>query len=187
MPPPRIAAPKTCIKEEERVQQLGRCLSAEDLPGIVRTVGDLVLLFGFPYTRLLGLTTHDVIIGGDVVELCIDGHTLRLPPRGDQLLLEQWKISAERWTVNQTASTTPWLFPGQRPARPIRSEYLGLLLRRHGFEGLASRNSARLALASDLPTCVLADLTGTSISNATRWTGYARRDWLDYIASRTQI
>ncbi len=31
----------------------------------------------------------------------------------------------------------------------------------------------------------LADFTGTSISNATRWTG--RRDWLDYIASRTQI
>ncbi|MEU2308790.1 hypothetical protein [Streptomyces misionensis] len=158
----------------------------QDLPGIVRAVGALVLLFGFPYTRLLGLTTHDVIIGGDVVELSIDGHSLRLPPRVDQLLLEQRKVSAERWTINQTASTTPWLFPGQEPARPIRSEYLGLLLRRHGFEGLASRNSARLALAYDLPASVLADLTGTSISNATRWTAYARRDWLDYIASRTQ-
>ncbi|MFE2077170.1 MULTISPECIES: hypothetical protein [Streptomyces] len=100
-----------------------------------------------------------------------------MPPNG---------VSAERWTINQTASTTPWLFPGQEPARPIRSEYLGLLLRRHGFEGLASRNSARLALAYDLPASVLADLTTTSISNATRWTAYARRDWLDYIASRTQ-
>ncbi|MDW4901339.1 hypothetical protein RB625_23280 [Streptomyces californicus] len=187
VPPPRIAAPKTFIKEEERVQQLRHCLSAEDLPGIVRTVGALVLLFGFPYTRLLGLTIHDVIVSGDAVELSIDGHSLRLPPKVDQLLLEQRKASAERWIINQTASTTPWLFPGQEPARPIRSEYLGLLLRRHGFEGLASRNSARLALASDLPASVLADLTGTSISNATRWTGYARRDWLDYIASRTQI
>ncbi|MFD5936766.1 hypothetical protein [Streptomyces sp. NPDC060333] len=36
-----------------------------------------------------------------------------------------------------------------------------------------------------LPASVLADFTATSISNATRWTGYARRDWLDYIASRT--
>jgi hypothetical protein len=60
VPPPRIAAPQTFIKEEERVQQLRRCLSAEALPGIVRTVGALLLLFGFPYTRLLGLTIHDV-------------------------------------------------------------------------------------------------------------------------------
>ncbi|MEU2469269.1 hypothetical protein ABZ580_34580 [Streptomyces sp. NPDC012486] len=59
-------------------------------------------------------------------------------------------------------------------------------LRRHGIAPLASRNSARLALASDLPASVLAELTGTSISNATRWTGYAKRDWLDYIASRAQ-
>jgi hypothetical protein len=157
VPSPRVAAPKTFIKEEERVQQLRRCLSAKALPGIVRTVGALVLLFGFPYTRLLGLTIHDVIVSGDAVELGIDGHSLRLPPRVDQLLLEQRKVSAERWTINQTASTTPWLFPGQEPARPIRSEYLGLLLRRHGFEGLASRNSARLALASDLPASVLAN------------------------------
>jgi hypothetical protein len=186
VPSPRVAAPKTFIKEEERVQQLRRCLSAEALPGIVRTVGALVLLFGFPYTRLLGLTIHDVIVSGDAVELSIDGHSLRLPPRVDQLLFEQRKVSAERWTINQTASTTAWLFPGQEPARPIRSEYLGLLLRRHGFEGLASRNSARLALASDLPAAVLADLTGTSISNATRWTAYAKRDWFDYIACRKQ-
>lgn len=110
VPPPRIAAPKTFIKEEERVQQLRRCLSAEALPGIVRTVGALLLLFGFPYTRLLGLTIHDVIVSGDAVELSIDGHRLRLPPSVDQLLLEQRKVSAERWTINQTASTTPWLY-----------------------------------------------------------------------------
>ncbi|MFE0845822.1 hypothetical protein [Streptomyces rochei] len=127
-----------------------------------------------------------MIISGDVVELSINGHSLRLPPRVDQLLVEQRKVSVDRWTINQTASTTPWLFPGQEPARPIRSEYLSLLLRRHGFEGLASRNSARLALASDLPASVLADLTGTSISNATRWTAYAKRDWFDYIACRKQ-
>ncbi|GGT73690.1 serine hydrolase [Streptomyces atratus] len=57
----------------------------------------------------------------------------------------------------------------------------------HGFTPRAGRNSARLALAADLPASVLADFTGTNISNATRWTGYARRDWFDYIASRTQI
>ncbi|MFE0848626.1 hypothetical protein [Streptomyces rochei] len=52
----------------------------------------------------------------------------------------------------------------------------------------AGHNSARFALATDLPASVLAHFTGTGtgISNATSWTGYVRRDWLD-IASRTQI
>ncbi|MFE0794889.1 MULTISPECIES: hypothetical protein [Streptomyces] len=54
----------------------------------------------------------------------------------------------------------------------------------------AGRNSARFALATDLPASVLARFTGTGTgtgtSNATSWTGYVRRDWLD-IASRTQI
>ncbi|MEE1768788.1 hypothetical protein PUR34_11605 [Streptomyces sp. JV185] len=40
---------------------------------------------------------------------------------------------------------------------PLRDEYLSPLLRRHGFAGLASRNSARLALASYLPASVLVD------------------------------
>ncbi|GAA1303205.1 hypothetical protein GCM10009647_020250 [Streptomyces sanglieri] len=72
-------------------------------------------------------------------------------------------------------------------ARPLGASYLSLKLRQHGITPRASRHSARLALAADLPASVLADFTGTSISNATRWTGYARRDWFDHIASRTQI
>ncbi|MEU5115082.1 hypothetical protein AB0G64_26690 [Streptomyces longwoodensis] len=60
-------------------------------------------------------------------------------------------------------------------------------LRRHDIAPLAGRNTARLALATDLPASVLADFAGTSISNATRWTGYARRDWLDYIAARARV
>jgi hypothetical protein len=104
----------------------------------------------------------------------------------DQLVRELREQSQERWSVNKSASRTTWLLPGQEPARPLRPEYLGLLLRRHGFAGLAGRNSARLALASDLPASILADLTGTSVSNAARWTGYARRDWFDYVACRQQ-
>ncbi|MGW0538120.1 hypothetical protein [Streptomyces sp. NPDC003032] len=46
-------------------------------------------------------------------------------------------------------------------------------------------NNARFALATGLPASVLADFT--SISNTIRWTRYAGRDWLDYIASRTRI
>lgn len=90
------------------------------------------------------------------------------------------------WQLDQTASTTPWLFPGQEPARPLGATYLSLKLRQHGIDPL----QAETVLASPWPpTCrhrSSRDFTGTSISNATRWTGYAKRDWLDYIASRKQ-
>jgi hypothetical protein len=41
----------------------------------------------------------------------------------------------------------------------------------------AGRNTARLALAAELPASVLADLTGISISAAERWFQWAKRDW----------
>jgi hypothetical protein len=53
-------------------------------------------------------------------------------------------------------------------------------------EGLAGRNTARLALAADVPSPILAALTGTSIDNATDWTNFVKRNWTGSIASRAQ-
>jgi hypothetical protein len=61
----------------------------------------------------------------------------------------------------------------------------GTRLQRHGISAHAGRNTARLALAAELPASVLADLTGISISTAERWSYWASRDWTSYIAQRT--
>jgi hypothetical protein len=61
----------------------------------------------------------------------------------------------------------------------------GTRLLRHGISAHAGRNTARLALAAELPASVLADLTGISISTAERWSYWARRDWTAYVAVRT--
>jgi hypothetical protein len=45
----------------------------------------------------------------------------------------------------------------------------GVRLQRYGINAHAGRNTARLALAAELPASVLADLTGISISTAERW------------------
>ncbi|MFD8725602.1 hypothetical protein ACFV2H_48625 [Streptomyces sp. NPDC059629] len=187
VPRARVAAPSVFITDEEQTEQLHRCLGDDALPLDVRTAGALTLLFGLQHTKLLELTVHDVIDDNAMVALNLAGHRLPLPPEVARLVRALRDQCQARWQLDQTASTTPWLFPGQEPARPLGATYLNLKLRRHGIAPLASRNTARLALATDLPASVLADFTGTSISNATRWTGYARRDWLDYIASRTQI
>ena len=103
-----------------------------------------------------------------------------------RLIRQQLNDAEVAWESNRSASTTPWLFPGLNPARPVQSQYISLKLRRHGLGGLAGRNTARRALAADLPASILADLTGTSVSSATRWSNFVKRNWTDYIASRAR-
>ena len=67
-----------------------------------------------------------------------------------------------------------WLFPGQSPARPAVDVLFGVRLHRYGIDAHAGRNTARLALAAELPAAVLADLTGISVSTAERWSQWAK-------------
>jgi hypothetical protein len=60
----------------------------------------------------------------------------------------------------------PWLFPGQSPTRPAVDILFGVRLHRYGINAHAGRNTARLALAAELPASVLADLTGISVGTA---------------------
>lgn len=39
-------------------------------------------------------------------------------------------------------------------------------------------------LAAELPAAALADLLAIDVTTATRWAGYAKRDWHDYLAAR---
>jgi hypothetical protein len=61
----------------------------------------------------------------------------------------------------------------------------GVRLHRYGIDAHAGRNTARLALAAELPASVLADLTGISVGTAERWSQWAKRDWAAYVGQRT--
>ncbi|MFD6282239.1 hypothetical protein ACFWFI_42795 [Streptomyces sp. NPDC060209] len=61
-----------------------------------------------------------------------------------------------------------------------------LQLRKADLTGLAGRNTARLALSTDVPASILAEVTGTSVHNATPWATLAKRDWTAYIATRRE-
>lgn len=50
----------------------------------------------------------------------------------------------------------------------------------------AERNSALLALASELPGPVLAEAVGMHIATAVRWSSLAARDWSCFLAARDQ-
>jgi hypothetical protein len=52
-------------------------------------------------------------------------------------------------------------------------------LSQYGIPAAASRNSALISLAADLPAPIIADLFGLHPGTATRWSTYARADWSD--------
>ncbi|MGW0628315.1 hypothetical protein [Streptomyces sp. NPDC002758] len=56
-------------------------------------------------------------------------------------------------------------------------------LDRHGMTVRTARNAA---LAADLPSPILADVTGMHRHTALRWVAYARRDWAEYLAVRAE-
>jgi hypothetical protein len=77
-----------------------------------------------------------------------------------------------------------WLFPGRVPGQPIDNHSLTNRLNRHGISARPARNGALMALASDLPAAIMADLLGMHINTAIRWVNLAGRDWADYLAAR---
>ncbi|MFJ6843200.1 hypothetical protein ACIQRE_11075 [Streptomyces griseoluteus] len=48
----------------------------------------------------------------------------------------------------------------------------------------ASRNTALMALASDLPAPILSEMLGIHINTAVEWVGHVKRDWAAYLAAR---
>ncbi|MGW7674349.1 hypothetical protein ACWGJX_46065 [Streptomyces sp. NPDC054775] len=119
VPQAPVAAPSVFSTDEDQTEQLRRCLSDDAIPLDVRTAGALTLLFGLQHTRPLELTLHDIIDDNTVVALNLNGHRLPLPPEVAQTVRALRDQRQKSWQLDQTASTTPWLFPGQEPARTL--------------------------------------------------------------------
>ncbi|MFJ3673357.1 hypothetical protein ACIPSE_43580 [Streptomyces sp. NPDC090106] len=184
VPKCRVEQPSVFIEDDERLQQLRRRVHDETIPLPARVVGSLVLLLGLQISKILRLTTEDVSVDGSTMRLHLNGHYVELPPRMSTLVRQRLEQAEAAWENNRSASTTPWLFPGHNPARPLCLQLIQLQLRKRDLKGLAGRNTARLALAANVPASILAEVTGTSVNNATRWATLAKRDWTGYISSR---
>lgn len=72
------------------------------------------------------------------------------------------------------------------PGKPISTHGMTQKLGRHGIPVRTARNAALAALAADLPSPILADVTGMHRHTALRWVAYARRDWAEYLSARAQ-
>ncbi|MGY5061016.1 XRE family transcriptional regulator [Streptomyces sp. 900105755] len=180
--------PQALLDEDDRWRLLQRCLTDDSLPLDVRAASAIILLFGPSAERLCNLTPDHLRTGGKYTHLVLGRHPVLLPPRLAGLLhqLAEEPLPGSRSLFAQATPGPRLLFPGLVPGKPISTHAMTQKLNRHGISVRAARNSALAALAADLPSPILADLTGMHRHTAIRWVAYARRDWAEYLAARAE-
>ncbi|WP_224228326.1 MULTISPECIES: hypothetical protein [Streptomyces] len=152
-----------------------------------RVAGLMVLLYGQNLARVCRLTTAHVIHDDQGVALQLNKIPLRLPPPLDGLVLQLSEIArSHEPMVMSNELNAPWLFPTQRPGKPLTSRQLANRLRNIGLPSEAGRCAALLDLCAQMPPAVVQRLLGVSSFAAERWAaGAVRAAYAAEIARRT--
>ena len=128
------------------------------------------------------MTTEQVHRHDDVVSLRFGAHDLTVPQPLSVLLTDLIDVGRSHHLGVGSPTTSPWLFPGHLPGRPITPARLGERLRALGIRALPGRRATLLQLAAEVPAAVLAELLHLTPATATRWTRDAAGDWSRYAA-----
>ncbi|MFE7834930.1 hypothetical protein ACFU53_02305 [Streptomyces sp. NPDC057474] len=182
---PSPEAPDTLIlTEDQRWQELRRCLNDNNLPLRVRVGRILTLLYGMPASSVRLLETNDIRHDDEGTRLNFGRQPLFIPPRPAALMIELAAQSRQPVPTTVGPPARPWLFPGTLPGQPLSTAGYSLLMRRHGFHTIPARSAALIALADQLPSPVLAELLNIHVHTARKWAAYTQPDWAAYLAER---
>ncbi|MFI6850509.1 hypothetical protein OG535_40355 [Kitasatospora sp. NBC_00085] len=144
--------------------------------------GALLLLYGQRLSRIARLTVGDLVTEKGQSSLLLDRTPVRLPqPLADVLSRLANRPAGVSWSAN---TTRHWLFPGVRPGTHISTDSIARGLASHGIPTRASRATALVQLAQDMPPAVLAPLLGLHVNTAVRWRRRAATDWTAYLQAR---
>jgi hypothetical protein len=177
--PTRNTGPATSA--DQRWTQACRLLHDNTLDLTDRVAGCLLLLYGQQLSRIAAMTIDQVATRDGVVHIRLGEHDVPLPePLGD--LLTELIRNGRAYTGTGSPTTSPWLFPGGLPGKPITASRLGQRLRTLGISAQAGRRAALTDLAAQLPAAVLADLLGLAPTTAVKWMRQAGGDWSSYAA-----
>ena len=147
-----------------------------------RVAGLLVLLYAQRAAAISRLSIADVERRDDgAVHLCLGAVPIVLPSPLDALVLD---LVAKRHghAALGDQGTSPWLFPGGQPGRPISASRLAERLRVLGLPAGSARSTALFGLAAELPAVLLSRLLGIHISVAVQWQRASSGDWARYAA-----
>jgi hypothetical protein len=175
------------LDADERWTIARQLLNDDSFEAKDRVAGLMVLLYGQTPARICRLTTVHVTHDEDGVALSLHKTPLRLPPPLDGLVLQLVDIAHDhQHSVMSNELNAPWLFPTQRPGRPLTSKQLGNRLRTIGLPSESGRCAALLDLCTQMPPAVLQRLLGISPTAAERWAaGAVRTAYAAEVAGRS--
>lgn len=187
VPHRQVTGPEQPLADDDRWQQLRRCIRDAEMPLRLRVAGSFVLLYGHPVSRIAAMRAHQVEQDFNGVYLMIGEHRALPPPVFGALLIELRDTAPPASIFGSSASTSDWLFSGMVPGQHLADNYLVKQLNGVGIRTRTARNSALISLAADLPAPILADLLGLHINTAVRWVRRSKRDWASYLEARADL
>jgi hypothetical protein len=166
------------ISQHHRLGLLRRLLT-DDTPALrTRVAAILVLLYAQPLSRVVRLTTGDIIIDGDHVLLRLGEPPSPVPEPFAALLLALRDSRTNMRTA--TNPNSPWLFPGRRAGQPLRPAGLATTLRELGVPTRLGRTAALRQLVLQTPAPVVASMLGFHHSHTARLLADSGATWSRY-------
>jgi hypothetical protein len=181
LPATRWGGPAGVIDTEARWQRARHLLHDDSLNPEDRVAGLLVLLYAQQPAAISRLTLDHVQISGDDTRIQLGREPVVLPAPLDGLVRDLVCTRRGHATIGVTG-TSPWLFPGGQPGRPISAFQLAERLRQLRLNPAQSRSTALFQLATELPAALLARALGIHISVAVTWQRASAGDWATYAA-----
>jgi hypothetical protein len=177
----RWTGPTGPLDHDERWQQARRLLHDDTLDTDDRVAGLLVLLYAQRAAAIARLTIDDVDIGQATVTLRLGSVPVVLPEPLASLVCDLVATRRGHASIGVPA-TSPWLFPGGQPGRPVSADRLGQRLRLIGLRPAQARSTALFQLATELPAALLARMLGIHVKVAVAWQHVSAGDWTAYAA-----
>jgi hypothetical protein len=173
--------------DEQRWAQVTRLLHDDSLEFTDRVAGTLLLLYGQQLSRIVAMTTDQVITRDDQVFLRLGRDDLHIPEPLAGLLLTLIRQPHRYLGVGAPPGGNRWLLPGMQPGRPLTGARLGERLRALGIHAQPGRRSAMTNLAAQVPAAVLAEMLNLAPTTAVKWVADAGGDWSRYAADLAHI
>jgi hypothetical protein len=181
LPATRWTGPAAPIDTEARWERARRLLHDHTIDTEIRVAGLLVLLYAQQPATISRLTLDHLQTTPDTIRLRLGREPIVLPePLAG--LVRDLAGTRRGHAVIGAPGTSPWLFPGGQPGRPISAFQLTKRLRDLGLNPAQSRSTALFDLATELPAAILARMLGIHISVAAAWQRASAGDWTTYAA-----
>ena len=181
LPAVRWGGPSGVIDTETRWSHARRLIHDDSLEPEDRFAGLLVLFYAQWPSAISRLVVSDLEVDGDDVRLRLGPEPVVLPEPLAALARQLCAARQGHAVIGHQASS-PWLFPGGQPGRPISASQLRERLQGIGLQPGQSRSTALFQLATELPAALLARMLGIHISVAVAWQRASAGDWTAYAA-----